>query len=99
MTPYTEKTYENRWFIIQYTRQVDDKLYGHIQYKEYNKQAKKETLHYMKMQREPIYAFIHNEKHWKYLKALGFVLTGETVFCDHPSVEQKYFEQVVWNYE
>jgi len=97
MSHYVEKTYENKWFIIHCTRQADGKLYGHIQYKEYSKQAKKETLHYLKMQKEPVYAFIHNDKHWKYLSSLGFKKTGEIVYCDHPSVEQKEFEQVVWN--
>lgn len=91
-----EKEIDSPYFHASFTRQENGKLYGHIQYKKWSPTAKKETLAVLNDMEEPIYAFIHNKKHAKYLNSLGFISTGGLVQSEYPGKEEIIFPEVVY---
>ena len=89
-----EQEVSNEWFDAVFTRQPDGRLTTHIQYHKWSATAKKKTKELMDMFEEPLYAFIHNTDHWKYLQSVGFEQTGRLVTCTHPGKEKELFGEV-----
>ena len=91
-----ERTIDNEWFTIHLVRNDGIRLFGHIQYKKWSKEAKKRTKEVMDSLDEPLYAFIHNKHLCKYLTNLGFVPTGNIVTSSYPGKEDQAFGEVVY---
>ena len=91
-----EKVVDNEWFTAPFTRNPDGKLMCHIKYKKWSPTARKETKKLMDSFDEPIFAFIHDLQHWKYLQRLGFEVTGEWVSCPYPGKENEIFGEVMY---
>ena len=91
-----EKAIDNEWFTFNAVRQANGKLYVHVNYKKYSPKVKKESLKVLESFDEPLYAFAHGKKHWKFLKSLGFKFTGAMVDCAHPGKEDLLFGEVWW---
>lgn len=91
-----EKTIDNEWFNAPLVRNPDGKLFVHIEYKKWSPTARRKTKEAMDELGEPLYAFIHNMRHWKYLQSLGFEVTGEWVNCPFPGKEEEIFGEVVY---
>lgn len=94
LTP--EKEVSNEWFEASFVRQEDDRLLAHIKYNKWSPEAKKQTKALMDSFDEPLYAFIHDTHHLKYLDKLGFVPTGRLVTCPYPGKEGQIFGEVVY---
>jgi len=89
-----EKEVSNEWFDTSFARQPDGRLLAHIKYKKWSATAKKKTRELMDSFDEPLFAFIHNTTHWKYLQSVGFEQTGRLVTCDFPGKETELFGEV-----
>lgn len=91
-----ERTIDNEWFTADLVRNDGIKLFGHIRYKKWSKEAKKKTKEELDALNEPVYAFIHNQQHYKYLTNLGFKATGNIVKSFYPGKEDQAFGEVVY---
>lgn len=91
-----EKEVVTDWFVARFVRQADNKLFAHINYTKWSATAKRKTKELMDSFGEPLYAFIHNKDHWKYLSLLGFEPTGNLVETAHPGKEGQLFGEVVY---
>ena len=89
-----EKEVNNEWFDTSFVRQPDGRLAAHIKYKKWSPTAKKKTKELMDSFDEPLYAFIHDTTHWKYLSSIGFEQTGRLVTCDFPGKKKQLFGEV-----
>jgi hypothetical protein len=89
-----EQEVSNEWFDAVFTRQPDGRLTAHIKYHKWSPTAKKKTKELMDTFDEPLYAFIHNTDHWKFLQSVGFEQTGRLVTCVHPGKEKELFGEV-----
>lgn len=94
-----ERTVDNEWFTVNFVRNDGIRLFGHIQYKKWSKEAKKKTKELMDSLEEPLYAFIHNQQHYKYLTNLGFKATGNIIKSFYPGKEDQAFGEVVYHKE
>jgi len=94
LTP--EISIDNEWFTATAVRQLDCRLFVHIKYKIWNKTSKKKTLEALDAVDEPLYAFVHDEHHFKYLQKLGFSTTGSLVKSEFPGKEGLVFPEVVY---
>lgn len=92
-----ERTIDNEWFTADLVRNDGIKLFGHIRYKKWSKEAKRKTIEELDAIDEPVYAFIHNQQHYKYLTRLGFRATGNIVKSFYPGKEDQAFGEVVYH--
>lgn len=91
-----EKTVDNEWFLAQFVRQDGVKLFAHIKYKKWSATAKKKTKELMDTFDEPLYAFIHDLTHYKFVSSLGFTPTGDLIHSYFPGKENQAFNEVVY---
>lgn len=92
-----ERTIDNEWFTADLVRNDGVRLFGHIRYKKWGKEAKRKTKEALDSLDEPVYAFIHNQQHYKYLTSLGFKATGNIVKSFYPGKEDQAFGEVVYH--
>lgn len=91
-----EQTVENEWFKADFVRQPDQRLLAHIKYHKWSPTAKKKTKDLMDSFDEPLFIFIHDTHHLKYVSSLGFKVTGRFVTCDFPGKEGLLFPEAVY---
>lgn len=91
-----ELTVENEWFKADFVRQPDQRLLAHINYTKWSPTAKKKTKELINSFGEPLFIFIHNTHHLKYVTSLGFKVTGRFITCDFPGKEGMLFPEAVY---
>lgn len=91
-----EKEVNTEWFSTAFVRQPDGRLLAHIKYNKWTPTAKRKTKELMDSFDEPLYVFIHDTYHLKYLDALGFIPTGRLVTCPFPGKEGQIFGEAVY---
>lgn len=91
-----EKEVDNEWFLAQFVRQDGVRLFAHIQYKKWSATAKKKTKELMDSFEEPLYAFIHDSNHLKFLNSLGWRPTGNLIKSFFPGKEDQVFSEVMY---
>lgn len=91
-----EQTVENEWFKADFVRQPDQRLLAHIKYHKWSPTAKKKTKEVMDSFNEPLFIFIHDTHHLKYVTSLGFKVTGRFITCDFPGKEGLLFPEAVY---
>ena len=94
LTP--EKEVRNEWFDSSFVRQPDGRLLAHIKYAKWSPTAKKKTKELMDSFDEPLYIFVHDTYHLKYVTALGFTMTGRFVTCPFPGKEGQLFPEAIY---
>lgn len=91
-----EKTVDNEWFIAHFVRNDGVRLFGHVQYKVWNKTAKIKTKEVLDSIDEPVHAYAHNQRHLKFILSLGFVPTGNFFKTEFPGKEEEAFGELVY---
>lgn len=91
-----EREVDNDWFLAQFVRQDGVRLFAHIKYKKWTTTAKKKSKELMDEFKEPLYAFIHDSHHLKFLNSLGWVPTGNLIKSFYPGKEDQVFTEVVY---
>lgn len=91
-----ESTVDNEWFTAHFVRNDGIHLFGHIQYKVWNKTAKTKTKELMDSLEEPLHVFAHNQKHLKFLLSLGFTPTGNFIKSEFPGKEEEAFGELIY---
>jgi hypothetical protein len=91
-----EKEVTNEYFNASFVRQLDGRLLAHVKYTKWSAEAKKKTKEIMDSFDEPLYIFIHDTYHLKYVSALGFVPTGRLVTCPFPGKERQLFGEAIY---
>lgn len=87
---------DNEWFLAQFVRQLDGRLQGHVTYKKWSAEAKRESIKVLDSFDEPIYGAIRTQKLMKYLLSLGFELTGRVYNCEYPGEEGTIMSEAVY---
>lgn len=91
-----EITVDNEWFTSDFVRQPDGRLLAHIKYKKWSPTAKKKTVELMDSFKEPLFIFVHDSHHLKYVTALGFQPTGRFVTSTFPGKEGMLFPEAIY---
>ena len=91
-----EKEVDNEWFLAQFVRQDGVRLFAHIKYKKWSATAKKVSKELMDSFEEPLYAFIHDEHHLKFLNSLDWKPTGNLIRSFYPGKEDQVFTEVIY---
>lgn len=91
-----EREVDNDWFLAQFVRQDGHRLFAHIKYKKWTATAKKKSKELMDSFEEPLYAFIHDEHHLKFLNSLGWKPTGSLIKSFYPGKEDQVFTEVMY---
>ena len=91
-----EKEVDNDWFLAQFVRQDGVRLFAHIKYKKWSPTAKKMSKELMDSFDEPLYAFIHDDHHLKFLNSLGWKPTGNLIKSLYPGKEDQVFTEVMY---
>lgn len=87
---------DNEWFNANFVRQPDGRLLGHVTYKKWSAEAKRESIKTLDSFDEPVYGAIRNQKLLKYLTSLGFELTGKILACEYPGEEGSIMSEAVY---